>query len=124
MKRTIHRLPDLLMLLHTIVYLLGAIAFFSVGISSDVTFSLADHLTFLAVWSVVFLLHGREYHMGKLRQTREGMVSAADERHAYRDGFNDAVRMLRESQEIPNRLTLNEDGELIEDVEAKKRKYR
>lgn len=43
------------------------------------------------------------------------------EREAYRDGFADAVRQLDRRPDALERLTLNDEGELVEFQEKRKR---
>lgn len=45
------------------------------------------------------------------------------ERQAYRDGFRDGVRQSREDAYEPRRLTLDDDGELVDWQSERKQKH-
>ncbi len=107
---------DFLMALHTIAYGLIWVSAFNLSLrgSSDFAF-----ITIALAWTLVYVMHVRQYQREKaLRDVK------VDERQAYREGFNEAVRMMQSQEDIPARLSLDSDGELIEDPAAGKRKYR
>lgn len=107
---------DFLMALHTIAFaLIWMITFTNAGMGSFA------FVQYALVWSLVYIAHLRG-HLLYIKHAENN--SPEIERKAYRDGFNDAVKALRENQETPERLMLNDDGELIEEPVTEKRKYR
>jgi hypothetical protein len=70
----------------------------------------------LLFWTPILLLHvGVTYY-----QTGRGDITAL-ERKAYRDGFADAVRQLEDRSYNAQRLALDDEGELVELPEKRKR---
>lgn len=107
---------DFLMALHTIAYGLIWVSAFNLSLrgSSDFAF-----ITIALAWTLVYVMHVRQYQREKaLRDVK------FDERQAYREGFNEAVRMMQSHDAPPARLTLDDDGELIDEPPQEKRKYR
>jgi hypothetical protein len=106
--------------LHTVVWLIGwgfGIHFASV---LDYNGSFVTGL-FLLLWTILFVVHASVYYSSKARSD-----SAGRERQAYRDGYNDAMRelMIADHTDAPRRLTMDEDGELVEMPLESKRKNR
>ncbi len=113
-ERTI-KVRNLWFTAHVIFYgLLGLITIFSYNSMFSTPFG-----PIFAFWTIFFFLHMRSYY---LHLGRGGGIR--DERQAYRDGFNDAIHMIRSGNDVPNRLMIDDDGELIEETEPEKRKYR
>lgn len=128
MKRRMISIVDLLIGAHTTFYVLFSGLMFIGSLSPG--FYVNDwpraFIPMYMIWTAAFILHGWTYFLGKVRDAKaaRGSTSVQDERHAYRDGFNDAIRMIRDGQDMPNRLMIDDDGELIEEPGAAKRKYR
>lgn len=121
-KRSI-ALRDLLIVVHFLLYAAyGAHLFFThFAPGFDYSLPLIEYI----VWTGVAFFHLHSYYKAKLREAGAGENPAeVDERQAYRDGFNDAVRTVRESQLTAPHLRLDSDGELFDDPETGKRKYR
>ncbi len=107
---------DVLMALHTIAYGLLWVSAFNLSLRQADVHSL---IPIALAWALVYVMHVRQYQREKaLRDVK------VDERQAYREGFNEAVRMMQTREEIPTRLALDDDGELIEEPAQEKRKYR
>jgi hypothetical protein len=80
------------------------------------TYDFAGFMFITLSWGMVFALHTHHY------AERKGYGRARrDERQAYRDGFNDALRELRNNQNshLPSYLSiddyLGEDGEVYDE---------
>ncbi|MDX2159986.1 MAG: hypothetical protein SF162_01550 [bacterium] len=113
--------------IHTFVY--GAI--FAVALLSSTSNGYNGFETLALVWTIPYLLHVRGFYTSGQR------VNTTDlERQAYRDGFNDAMRQMarqaaeaeRSHDRYESRMTLDDDGELLEadeiDYAYSKRKRR
>ncbi len=128
MQRRMISLTDFLIGAHTAAYVLfsGLMFLGSLSYGFYQSSSVSPILPMYLIWTAAFILHGWTYFLSKVRDAKaaRGSTSIQDERQAYRDGFNDAVRMIRDGQDIPNRLMIDNDGELIEEQAAGKRKYR
>jgi len=115
MKERTIEVRNLLFSMHLLFYgFLGLITIFSYNSMFSTPFG-----PIFALWSIFFFLHMRSYFLDRGRTN-----GIRDERTAYRDGFNDAVRMTREGQDVPDRLMIDNDGELVEESKPEKRKYR
>lgn len=128
MQRRTISVTDFLIGAHTTIYVLFSGLLFLGSMSSSFYFDDTARVVFpmYLLWTAAFILHGWTYFLGKIREVKaaRGSTSVQDERHAYRDGFNDAIRMIRDGQDMPNRLMIDDDGELIDEQAAGKRKYR
>ncbi len=126
-RRTISA-SDFLIGAHTTAYVLfsGLLFLGTLTYGFYQSFSASPILPMYLIWTAAFIMHGWTYFLGKVREAKavRGSTSIQDERQAYRDGFNDAVRMIRDGQDMPNRLMIDDDGELIDERAAGKRKYR
>lgn len=128
MQRRTISVSDFLIGAHTTVYVLFSGLMFIGSLSPG--FYVNDwpraFIPMYLIWTAAFIMHGWTYFLGKIREAKaaRGSNSIQDERQAYRDGFNDAVRMIRDGQDMPNRLMIDDDGELIDEQAAGKRKYR
>lgn len=98
----------ILLLIHVILYE----AFFIYALDSfkfGSWWSTQNNFIVLMFWSLILLLHvGATYF-----QIGRGDISRI-ERDAYRDGFADAVRQLGSRADMVERLTLDDEGELVE----------
>lgn len=107
---------DFLMTMHTIAYGLLWVSAFNLSIRQT---GISVIIPIVLMWTLIYVMHVRQYQREKaLRDVK------VDDRQAYRDGFNAAVHMMRENENIPDRLMLDSDGELIEEPVTEKRKYR
>ncbi len=115
MKERTIEVRNLLFSMHLLMY--GFLGVITLGNSNS--YSSNPFGAIFVLWSVLFFLHMRSYFLDRGRTN-----GIRDERTAYRDGFNDAVRMTREGQDVPDRLMIDNDGELVEESKPEKRKYR
>lgn len=118
-QRTERRGWNLALASHLLVYLIAwLIALYVLSVLPIANFS-ADYTHFIAavmLWLPVLALH-LVAHVASGRQ----ITSLENERKAYREGFSDAVRQLADRQDAVDRLTLNDEGELLELIEKPKR---
>jgi hypothetical protein len=118
-KRTSERRRwNLLLFTHTIVWLMGWGLGIHIASISDYSQTFVAAL-FLLMWTLLFVIHIGAFYYTK------GRADATDrERLSYRDGYNDAIRELMNSDRAfdARHLTLDEDGELVEIQPESKRK--
>ncbi len=119
MKKLGISVKDALLMGHMLVYGVFGYSVFT----SNHNFS--QPLMVFIMWTGFALLHFSSYYREKLRETnaRENPADV-DEHQAYRDGFNDAVRTMRDSQRTETPARLYTSDEMTEDPETGKGKYR
>lgn len=109
------RVWKILLLIHAIVYE----AFFIYALDSfkfGSWYSTQQYFIILMFWSLILLLHTSATYF----QIGRGDISRI-ERDAYRDGFADAVRQLGSRADRVERLMLDDEGEMVEMGEKRKR---
>lgn len=116
------QLDEVLLTTHLFLFALYTVYIFGSGMGNPDGLFYSSTYTFYVAWSVMMFMHVRLYYVNRLRRTDRRRGLPSDERRTYREGYNDALEMLRERGEVPEHLMI--DGELIEDPAAGKRKYR
>ncbi len=126
MSRRTHTISDILIALHFLLYGIYAIYVLGVGIVLVDVPIYSSTYVIVTVWTLLLFLHVRSYYFFKQHasEARYAPASPQDMRRSYREGYNDALEMLHNRQEIPDHLALDDDGELIEEPAQEKRKYR
>jgi hypothetical protein len=107
MNQREQRLWKLLLLIHLICYE----AFFIIALSNfnTVWYTSQNNFIILMFWTPLLLLHvgATYYYSGR------GNISRV-ERDAYREGYADAMRQFSDRSYDASRLTLDDEGELVE----------
>ena len=114
-KQREQRAWQLLLLIHVICY--EAFFIFALSNFNFVWYTSQNNFIILLFWTPLLLLHvGATYY-----QRGRGDISQV-ERDAYRDGYADAMRQLSGRGEPNERLTLDDEGELV-DVPIKQKRF-
>lgn len=113
------RLWNVLLLVHLLLYVccwVLALYYLSTLNTSDFAFHTYTMGIFVALaWTPLLLLHvGIHYYLAGRRST--------DEREIYREGFADAMRQFADRSYDAQRLSLDDEGELVEFDEKRKRR--
>ncbi|MFN8527661.1 MAG: hypothetical protein U0670_03515 [Anaerolineae bacterium] len=123
-SRSWMRLQQFLIVGHTLAY--GFVWFFTLlgAIIGDYSSIPNWWVVMLLVWSAAYMLHGMSFMAARGR-----VGSTGDDRQAYRDGYQDAMRNILAMQErdhverrYDRRLMIDDEGELLELMEEGKRK--
>ncbi|MFN8527660.1 MAG: hypothetical protein U0670_03510 [Anaerolineae bacterium] len=121
LQGTPSRLQKYLFWLHTLAFGAASIAMIIHGLASPSMLQ-GQPFAVTLIWGLIYVAHRGGYMYVKGRSE-----APKDDRQAYREGLRDGIHeamALQMQGRSPDRLMLDEDGELAVLVEAEKRKRR